>query len=124
MQMATITTRSVLMDGGNIDRPKIVTSDPHRNQIGTLIVITVLMLLLIASGVIGYLGWTIGDADVPTSGYVAMAFGVIFSLAFGIGLMALVFYSSRKGYDEPAVLIEEPSADRNDFQHTSQGNGT
>jgi hypothetical protein len=34
-----------------------------------------------------------------------MAFGVIISLAVGFGLMALLFYSSRKGYDEPPVLI-------------------
>jgi hypothetical protein len=44
-------------------------------------------------------------ADVPTSGYAAMAFGVIISLAVGFGLMALLFYSSRKGYDDPPVLI-------------------
>jgi hypothetical protein len=34
-----------------------------------------------------------------------MALGVVFSLVVGIGLMALVFYSSRSGYDEPAKLI-------------------
>jgi hypothetical protein len=34
-----------------------------------------------------------------------MAFGVIISLAVGFGLMALLFYSSRRGYDEPPVLI-------------------
>jgi hypothetical protein len=34
-----------------------------------------------------------------------MALGVILSLAVGFGLMALLFYSSRKGYDEPPVLI-------------------
>jgi hypothetical protein len=77
----------------------------------------VLILLLVASSVIGYLGWTSGgDVDVPTSGYVAMAFGVIFSLAVGIGLMTLIFFSSRKGYDEPAVLIQEPSVDPDDVQ--------
>ena len=36
----------------------------------------------------------------PTSGYVAMALGVVFSVALGCGLMALVFYSSRHGYDD------------------------
>jgi membrane protein DedA with SNARE-associated domain len=57
-------------------------------------------------GVVIYLGWTLGNGtDVPTSGYAAMALGVIFSLAVGFGLMALLFYSSRKGYDEPPVLI-------------------
>jgi hypothetical protein len=37
---------------------------------------------------------------IPASGYVAMALGVVFSLVVGIGLMALVFYSHRHGYDE------------------------
>jgi ABC-type branched-subunit amino acid transport system substrate-binding protein len=62
----------------------------------------------VAAGVIGYLGWTISNADVPMSGYVAMALGVVFSLAVGVGLMALVFYSSREGFDEPAMLIPGP----------------
>ena len=37
--------------------------------------------------------------------------GLVFSLIVGVGLMALVFYSSRTGYDEPAVLIQEPDSD-------------
>ena len=36
----------------------------------------------------------------PTEGYVALAFGVLFSLVVGCGLMALMFYSSRQGYDD------------------------
>jgi hypothetical protein len=87
------------------------TSAPPRSRIGTSIVLAVLVLLLVAAAVIGYLGWTSTDTSVPISGYIAMAFGVIFSLAVGIGLMALLFYSSRAGYDEPAVLIEEPEDD-------------
>jgi uncharacterized oligopeptide transporter (OPT) family protein len=95
---------------------------PLRNSVGAWIVVAVLSLLLVASGVFGYLGSTIGDANIPTSGYVAMAVGVVFSLFVGIGLMALVFYSSRKGYDEPALLIEEPGADRDHVKKTSQEN--
>ena len=38
----------------------------------------------------------------PTSGQVAMWLGIVFSLAFGCGLMALMFFSSRHGYDERA----------------------
>jgi hypothetical protein len=38
----------------------------------------------------------------PASGHVAMWLGVAFSLAIGCGLMALMFYSSRHGYDERA----------------------
>jgi hypothetical protein len=81
-------------------------ASPSGKRIGGWIVITVLLLLLAAAGVIGYLGWTISNADVPMSGYVAMALGVVFSLVVGVGLMALVFYSSRKGFDEPAMLID------------------
>jgi hypothetical protein len=40
-----------------------------------------------------------GDA-IPVYGYVAIAGGVVMSLLVGGGLMALVFYSSRHGYDD------------------------
>jgi hypothetical protein len=73
---------------------------------GSWTILIVLFALLAATAVVVYLGWTLGkDAEVPTSGYVAMALGVVVSLAVGFGLMALIFYSSRKGYDEPPVLI-------------------
>jgi len=38
----------------------------------------------------------------PAVGYAAMAVGVVLSLLVGFTLMALVFYSSRYGYDERA----------------------
>ena len=38
----------------------------------------------------------------PVEGYVALAFGILFSLVVGCGLMALMFYSSRHGYDDQA----------------------
>jgi hypothetical protein len=73
---------------------------------GSWTILTVLISLLAGTFVIVYFGWMAGEGtEVPTSGYVAMAIGVIFSLAVGFGLMALVFYSSRKGYDEPPVLV-------------------
>jgi len=34
-------------------------------------------------------------------GYVALRLGIVFSMVVGCGLMALVFYSSRRGYDLP-----------------------
>ena len=45
--------------------------------------------------------WTgIGDSDISGTGWVAMGLGVIVTLALGVGLMALVFISNRRGYDE------------------------
>jgi hypothetical protein len=49
--------------------------------------------------------WTsVETADMPTELYALMAGGVIFSLLVGCGLMALVFYSARHGYDEQADI--------------------
>jgi hypothetical protein len=83
-------------------------SDPPSGRLGlgTWTVLIVLLALLAATLLVAYLGWTHGnDTDVPASGYVAMALGVIVSLGVGFGLMGLIFYSSRKGYDEPPVLL-------------------
>ena len=45
--------------------------------------------------------WTgIGDSEISGAGWLAMGLGVVVTLALGIGLMALVFISSRRGYDE------------------------
>ncbi len=38
--------------------------------------------------------------SIPLYGYLAIAGGVLISLLVGGGLMALVFYSSRHGYDD------------------------
>jgi hypothetical protein len=77
-----------------------------RSDIGSWTILIVLVLLLAATFAVVYVGWTLANGtDVPASGYVAMAFGVLVSLGVGFGLMALLFYSSRKGYDEPPVLI-------------------
>jgi uncharacterized membrane protein required for colicin V production len=108
------------MSASQID-PLPPTDVPARLGAGSWIIIIVLLSLLAATGFIVYLGWTLGDGiEVSRAGYVAMALGVLFSLAVGCGLMALLFYSSRSGFDEPPVLIapetgpeaSESSADR------------
>jgi hypothetical protein len=91
---------------GTANKDRTSSKVSARLGVGSWIVLLVLLALLVATGVIIYFGWTLGNGtDVPTSGYAAMAFGVVISLAIGFGLMALLFYSSRKGYDEPPVLI-------------------
>lgn len=75
---------------------------------GSWAILAILLMVLVATTVASYLGWTsAAGTDVPASGYIALAFGVIFSLIVGFGLMALVFYSSRAGYDEPARLVQK-----------------
>jgi hypothetical protein len=89
----------------------ISTSKSTSMSAGGWIVIAILLLLLGAAGFIAYRGLTVGNVDVPISAYFAMAFGGIFSLIVGVGLMALLFYSSRKGYDEPPVAVLEKRAE-------------
>jgi len=79
--------------------------------IGAWLVIAVLLTLFVGTVFVSYLGWTsAAGADVPASGYIALVIGVTCSLAVGFGLMALVFYSSRAGYDEPARLVQNDDA--------------
>jgi len=85
---------------------------------GSWIIIIVLLLLLVATDFVAYLGWTLADGiKVSTAGYVAMAAGVLFSLVVGCGLMALIFYSSRSGYDEPPVLISPENGPERSSQY-------
>lgn len=44
--------------------------------------------------------WNVVDVEMSVHGYVAMILGIVFSLLLGCGLMALMFYSSRHGYDD------------------------
>jgi len=73
----------------------------------------VLGSLLVFAIVVSYYGWTsAAGTDVPESGYLAMALGIIFALLIGVGLMGLLFYSSRYGYDEsPALERTDASQD-------------
>ncbi len=64
----------------------------------------VLLAILAAGGIFAYQGLTLPGASMPGQGYAAMAIGIVFSVVVGVGLMALLFYSSRRGYDEPPKL--------------------
>ena len=67
-----------------------------------LLFISLFGLLAVAVWFAGSAFVHFGGEPIPIYGYVAIAGGVIFSLLVGGGLMALVFYSSRHGYDDGA----------------------
>ena len=72
------------------------------------VAIAALLALLAAALYFAYGLWTsVGAVELPTGMYVAMALGILFSLIVGCGLMALVFYSSRAGYDERATYHDQ-----------------
>jgi hypothetical protein len=67
-----------------------------------LAILVPLVALLGAALWFAIYSWTaIEGPPMPTGGYVAMWLGIVFSLLVGCGLMALIFYSSRHGYDAP-----------------------
>ena len=65
-----------------------------------LIVIALFALLALAVWFAAAAWLRLDDDAIPFSGYDAIIGGVLFSLLIGGGLMALVFYSSRHGYDD------------------------
>jgi hypothetical protein len=59
-------------------------------------------VLVAAATVVAIVNWSgIGDAGIDLNGWIALSLGVLVTLALGVGLMALVFISNRRGYDEP-----------------------
>ena len=75
----------------------------HSGGMRKFAIIVPLLALLAASIWFAIYAWTaIEGPAVPVEGQIAMGLGIVFSLLVGCGLMALLFYSSRRGYDEPA----------------------
>src|SRR3954463_3061119 len=68
----------------------------------TVFVIGMLVAILVAALVFGFIGWNLDGAKVTisTNGILALILGGVGTLALGGGLMFLVFYSSRHGYDD------------------------
>jgi hypothetical protein len=84
----------------NMIRPKL--------SFGTIVLMAALAAILVAALWYAADAWlSLAGPPMPAIGYVAMGFGVLFSLIVGCGLMALVFYSSRHGYDEPYRVDDE-----------------
>jgi formate hydrogenlyase subunit 3/multisubunit Na+/H+ antiporter MnhD subunit len=76
---------------------------PNTSRIGSVIVLAILVSFLVLAIVFLVVGWGYGDTyggpPMSAAGYVAMTFGIVATLVLGIGPMALVFYSNRKGHD-------------------------
>ena len=75
----------------------------QRVNIGQAIVLAILAILLIGTGFSAMSAWNAtADVEMSMHGWIALGLGTFFSLVIGCGLMALMFYSSRHGYDEAA----------------------
>ena len=63
--------------------------------------IAVAAMGVVLGGAVWFLfyGWNLTNAQMSTNGVIALVLGIVFSMALGAGLMALLFWSNRKGYD-------------------------
>jgi hypothetical protein len=73
-----------------------------RRQLPLAIAVAALLGLLALAVMFMIAAWRRTDAQMSVHGWVALTLGVFFSLLVGCGLMGLVFYSSRQGYDDRA----------------------
>ena len=65
--------------------------------------IMILAALLIASTGVAFWVWQeLGDVEISGHGWLALSLGAGATFLVGAGLMSLVFFSSRRGYDERA----------------------
>jgi hypothetical protein len=72
-----------------------------RGSTSTWIAVALAVTVVVAVFVVIAEFWSgIGDSEISVAGWLAMGLGILVTLALGIGLMSLVFFSSRSGYDE------------------------
>ena len=80
--------------------------------LGLIALMVALLAILVASAWLAVRTWIATSASpMSTGGYIAMTLGIVLSLVVGCGLMGLVFYSSRYGYDDEAYDATRPYDD-------------
>lgn len=75
----------------------------------TALTVGILIGLLLASSAVGFWVWQeLGNVEISRHGWIALTLGAVATFLVGAGLMALVFFSHRRGYDERANRPGDP----------------
>jgi len=75
------------------------------------------LLILVLGGLLAltlylfFSDWDRLDWHMSLNGWIAMSLGIVLSLALGGGLMALTFFSARRGYDDQIAPAPPPEPD-------------
>ena len=85
-----------------MSQPRESEGRPARASLGRMgwLAIIALVLFLIGAGWFAIYAWSLfPGTEISTHGTIAMVLGIVLSTLVGGGLMGLLFWSSRKGYD-------------------------
>ena len=74
-------------------------STPRPIGVGGWVAIAAMGVVLGLAIWFAFWGWNLTDAEMSANGRIALVLGAVFSMVIGGGLMALLFWSNRKGYD-------------------------
>ncbi len=66
----------------------------------TAALIAVLGAILVAAAIAIVMAWRSAHVDIGIFGWVVIGIGAVLAVVLGGGLMALSFYSSRRGFDD------------------------
>ena len=75
---------------------------------GSIVTLAVLAFLLAGAIAMAYFLLQEPGRPMPPAFFAALIIGSLLTLAVGAGLMGLLFYSHRKGFDEPPRLLPPP----------------
>ena len=77
-------------------------ADPWR-RVGLTTAAALLVVALIAI----YVYFTVGDLGLSINGYIALVLGAVVTALLTAGLISLMFFSARRGYDDAAGHLPE-----------------
>jgi TRAP-type C4-dicarboxylate transport system permease small subunit len=75
-----------------------------RRQLTTVLVLAVLLGFLGVTVWFMITAWNSVEGEMGIHQWIAMVLGIFFSCLVGFGLMGLMFFSRRRGYDEPPTF--------------------
>jgi hypothetical protein len=68
---------------------------------GTVLVVIVLTGMLLAAAGVAWWSWhQLEGVEISTNGMIALFLGITMTISLGVGLMWLVYYSNKRGYDD------------------------
>ena len=87
----------------DVDRETQASRLPMGGMMKNWLLIVVLLGLLAISSAFGYWVWAeLGEVEMSIHGWIALTLGAVVTFLVGAGLMALVFISHRRGFDDRA----------------------